>query len=47
MEKYKCWDCKKEIKGVELDDKIKNKCPKTLDGFFLIICDNCMDNEDY
>jgi DNA-directed RNA polymerase subunit RPC12/RpoP len=47
MEKYKCWDCHKEVKDVQLAEEIKKKCPKTMDGYFLIICDDCKDNEDY
>lgn len=46
MERYKCWDCEKEVKNVNFDDERKKKCPRTMDGFLLIICKDCIDNED-
>jgi ribosomal protein S27E len=46
MDKYKCWDCRKEIKDVFFDEETKMKCLKTVDGFMLIICDDCKENED-
>lgn len=44
MEKYKCIDCRKEIKDVKLDDATKKKCPTTPNGFFLIICNDCKES---
>jgi hypothetical protein len=46
MDKYKCWDCDKEVKDVHFDEETKKKCPKTMDGFMLLICNDCKDNED-
>ncbi|MEQ2529173.1 hypothetical protein WMO40_21090 [Bacillaceae bacterium CLA-AA-H227] len=47
MEKYKCWDCEKEVENVNFDEETKKKCPKDKKGFLLIICNDCKNNEDY
>ena len=47
IDRYKCWDCEKEIENVQLSEESKKKCPRTLSEFLLIICNECIDNEDY
>lgn len=46
MTKYKCWDCEKELINVDLPKEIQKKCPRDINGFLLIICKECGDNEE-
>lgn len=41
--KYKCWDCEKEVFGVNLTEEQKKTCLVTLNppGYFLIVCKEC------
>lgn len=41
IDKYKCWDCHREIKDVNFDDETKKKCAVTPNGYLLIICNSC------
>jgi hypothetical protein len=47
MDKYRCWDCEKEIKNVNFDEETKKECHRDRDGAYFIICNECKDNEDY
>lgn len=47
MDRYKCWDCEKEIHFVQIDEETKKKLLKDNKGFMYLICRNCQDNEDY
>jgi phage FluMu protein Com len=46
MDKYKCWDCEKEIEDVNFDEETKKKCPRDINGVYFIICNDCKDNDD-
>lgn len=41
QDKYKCWDCEKEMLNVVIPDDIKKKCPIDFKGYRLIICKDC------
>lgn len=41
IDKYKCWDCEKEIENVDLPKEISDKCPRDLEGYKYIICTEC------
>ena len=46
MDKYKCWDCEKEIENISFDEETKKKCPKdVVTGVMYIICNDCKDND--
>lgn len=45
--RYKCWDCEKELGDLHFDDELKKKCPIDMDGFLRVICNDCKDNDDY
>ena len=43
--RYQCWDCEKEIFGVTLGEETKLKMPLDAEGFRLLICKECGENE--
>lgn len=47
MDKYKCWDCEKELGDLQFDEDKKKKMPRdAVEGFLYVICKECWDNDE-
>lgn len=44
---FKCWDCDKEVTGLDVKDEFFKKNPISLDGYIQTFCDECGANDDY
>ena len=44
--RYKCWDCEKEIFDVLVDEENQKTLPMDMEGFRLLICRDCAEQED-
>lgn len=43
---FQCWDCYKEIKGLDLKDENYKSNPISLNGYIMTICEECSQIED-
>lgn len=44
---YRCWDCDKELKDLPFDSATKRHLHRSSDGHYLIICKDCVNNDNY